>query len=68
MTNVIPFTSSRPIPKIPALPTIDLDDDELNIRLWELAMSGQRATQEFRRLESEIAARNPFARPSNRLF
>lgn len=68
MTNVIPFTSQRPIPRIPALPAIDLDDDELGLRLWELAMSGKRDTQEFRRLESEISARNPFARSSNRLF
>lgn len=68
MTNVIPFTNPRANPRIPTLSTLDLDEDELGLRLWELAMSGQRDTQEFRRIESEIAGRNPFSRPSNRLF
>lgn len=68
MTNVIPFANTRTMSRIPALPDIDLDEDELSLRLWELAMSGQRNTHEYRRLESKVAGQNAYSRPSDRLF
>ncbi len=62
MDNVIPFDPRLPAPRLVALPFAAIDDDELDLRRWELVMSGRRGSEEYRRLESEAARRQPFAR------
>lgn len=52
MSNVIPF---RPAPRDTApvrFPTELPDDEELDIRLWELVMEGRRDSDEFRMLQA----------------
>ena len=59
MNNVLPFptTALRSVPAVlRVLPTTVIDDeDELAVQLWELAMSGQRGSKEYQRLESTIS-------------
>ncbi len=57
MTNIIPFTQIRRDHPAPAVVACDVDDEELDIRLWELAMSGRRATPEYQRVSTAISQR-----------
>jgi hypothetical protein len=58
MSNVITFARSSQ--KHLQAASAALDDDELNLRRWELIMSGQRDSQEFRELDSEFAGRRAY--------
>jgi hypothetical protein len=58
MNNVLPFpTALRAVPAVlRVLPPIAIDEeDEMDVQLWELAMSGQRGSNEYQRLESMIS-------------
>lgn len=57
MSNVIPFTPSRRENPAPAAVAPDVDDSELDIRLWELAMSGQRSSLEYQHVSASISRR-----------
>jgi len=52
MTNVVPFRHARPDEAVARLPATLADAEELDIRLWELVMSGQRGSEEFRRIQT----------------
>lgn len=57
MSNVIPFDRAARGATIPACPIDAVDDDELDVRLWELIMSGQRGSPVYLGIEREILKR-----------
>lgn len=62
MSNVIPFDRTARATAAPACPIDAVDDDELDVRLWELIMSGQRGSPVYLGVEREILKRK--IRPS----
>jgi hypothetical protein len=57
MNNVIPFSSTRPGSTVMPFTDAGIDDDELQVRQWELVMCGRRGSEEYRRIEGEISHR-----------
>lgn len=58
MSNVIPITrAARTAPPVPECAISAIDDDELDVRLWELVMSGQRGSPVYLGIEHEILRR-----------
>ncbi|SFN46271.1 hypothetical protein [Dokdonella immobilis] len=57
MSNVIPIDRAARAPTIPTCPINAVDDDELDVRLWELIMSGQRGSPVYLGIEREILTR-----------
>ena len=57
MSNVIPFDRAARATAIPTCPIDAVDDDELDIRHWELIMSGQRGSPVYLGIEREILKR-----------
>lgn len=62
MDNVIAFTGTRAPDKRGALPITHIEEDELDVRRWELVMSGLRGSTEYRELDVEFARRTMLAR------
>lgn len=58
MSNVISINrSARSNPPLPDCAISAIDDDELDVRLWELVMSGQRGSPVYLGIEHEILRR-----------
>lgn len=62
MSNVIPIRRCTVVNPEPSSAINAIDDDELDVRLWELVMSGQRGSPVYLGIEREIFRRK--ARPS----
>ncbi len=62
MDNVIAFTGMRVPDKRGALPITLAEEDERDVRRWELVMSGLRGSAEYRELDGEFARRAMLAR------
>jgi hypothetical protein len=57
MDNVIPLRRSVQPGHASWGSLVTVEDDELDIRLWEQVMSGRRGSPDFQRIESEIHRR-----------